>query len=82
MGSSGHSTPSMERRGVEDITRYSPENSQNEEFSQEQCMVAKNGHEFRREGEKLCYMSVTERPLPVRHYTLGNGGAALGSECT
>ena len=57
MGSSGHSTPSMERRGIEHITRYSPGNSQNEEFSQELCMVAKNGHEFRRDGEKLCYLS-------------------------
>ena len=57
MGSSGHSTPSRERRGVEHITRYSPGNSQNEEFSQELCTVAKNGHEFTREGEKLCYLS-------------------------
>ena len=57
MGSSGHSTPLRERRGVEHITRYSPENSQNEEFSQELCLVAKNGHKFRREGEKLCYLS-------------------------
>ena len=45
-------------------------------------MVAQNGHEFRREGEKLCYLSVTKRPLPVRRYTLGNGWAALGRECT
>ena len=57
MGSSGHSTPSRESRGVEHTTRYSSGNSQNEEFSQELCMVAKNGHEFRREGEKLCYLS-------------------------
>ena len=32
--------PSRERRGVEHITRYSPRNSQNEEFSQELCLVA------------------------------------------
>ena len=57
MGSSGHSTPQRERKGIEHITRYSPGNSQNEEFSQKLCMVAKNGHEFRREGETLCYLS-------------------------
>ena len=51
MGSSGHSTPSRERRGVEHITRYSPGNSQNEEFSQDLRLVAKTGHIFRREGE-------------------------------
>ena len=57
MESSGHSTPSRERRGVGRITRYSPGNSQNEQFSQKLCLVAQNGHEFRREGEKLCYLS-------------------------
>ena len=57
MGSSGHSTPSGARRGVEYITRYSPGDSQNGEFSQALCSVAKNGHKFRREGEKLCYLS-------------------------
>ena len=57
MGSSGQSTPLRDKRGVKHITRYSPGNSQNEEFIQKLCMVAKNGHEFRREGEKLCYLS-------------------------
>ena len=79
MGSSGHSTPSRERRGVEHITRYSRGNSQNEEFGQELCMVAKNGHKFRREGESC---ATGQRSLPVRHYTLGNGRAALGREFT
>ena len=64
MGSSGHSTPSRERRGVEHIIRYSPGNSQNEEFNQVLCMVAKNGHEFRREEEKLCYLSESPKTPP------------------
>ena len=64
MGSSGHSTPSRERRGVKHITWYSPGNSQNQEFSQELCLVAQNGHEFRREGEKLCYLSESPKKAP------------------
>ena len=64
MGSSGHSTPSRERRGVEHITRYSPGNSQNGEFSQELCMVAKNGHEFRREGVKSCATCQSHQKTP------------------
>ena len=74
MGSSGRSTPSRERRGVEHITRYSPGNSQNEELSQELCMVAKNGHEFRREGEKLCYLS--ESPKEPSLFTITPFGMA------
>ena len=74
----GHSTPSRERRGVEHITRYSPENSQNEEFSQELCMVAKNGHEFRREGEKLCYLSESPKDSSLFAITpLGMAGPPL-----
>ena len=63
MGSSGHSTPSREGRGVEHITRYSPGNSQNEEFGQELCMVAKNGHEFRR-GESCASCQSHQKTLP------------------
>lgn len=57
MGSSGHSTPSRERRGAEHITWYSPENSQDEEFCQELSLVDQHGREFRGDGEKLCYLS-------------------------
>ena len=64
MGSSGHSTPSRERRGVEHITRYSPGNSQNGELSQELFMVAKNGHEFRREGVKSCATCQSHQRTP------------------
>ena len=37
---------------------------------------------FRREGGKLCYLSVTKRLLPVCHYTTANGRAVLGREYT
>ena len=70
--------PSRERRGVEHITRYLPGNSENEEFSQELCMVAKNGHEFRREGEKLCYLSESPRDPSLFAIThLGMAGPPL-----
>ena len=64
MGSSGHGTPLRERRGVEHITRYSPGNSQNGELSQELFMVAKNGHEFRREGVKSCATCQSHQRTP------------------
>ena len=77
MGSSGHSTPSREGRGVEHITRYSPGNSQNEEFGPELCMVAKNGHEFRR-GEKLCFLSESPKDPSLFAITpLGMAGPPL-----
>ena len=63
MGSSGHSTPQRERKGIEHITRYSPGNSQNEEFSQKLCMVAKNGHKFRRE-VKSCVTCQSHQKTP------------------
>ena len=63
MRSSRHSTPSRERRGVKHITRYSPGNSQNEEFSQELCIVAKTGHEFRR-GMKSCATCQSHQKTP------------------
>ena len=78
MGSSGHSTPLRERRGFEHITRYSPGNSQDEEFSQELCMVTKNAQAFRREGEKLCYLS--ESPKDPSPFTpMGMAGPPLVS---
>ena len=80
MGSSGHSIPSRERRGVEHITRYSPGNSQSEEFSQDLRLVAKTGHTFRREGEKLFYLS--ESPKDPSLFAITPLGMALGPECT
>ena len=78
MASSGHSTLSRERRGVEHITRYSPGNSPNEEFGQELCMVAKHGHKFIREGEQLCYLSESPKdPFLFAITPLGMAGPPL-----
>ena len=70
--------PSREKRDLEHISRYSPANSQNEEFSQELCLVAKNGHKFRKEGEKLCYLSESPKDPSLFAITpLGMAGLPL-----